>query len=955
MIRKSASEIKVQLEYCDRKTLRVLRQRFKKINDGRLIRASQGLNANQRTFFQSLAVLLHINHPLLPGYINKDTPATISHFNPSQLNLRAIKTLFKSFAYKPTPPFDPDIFSVFLMGSTGSVAHAGGSDMDIWVCYNPDLPVDRLNLLNQKLHQITVWAKKEVALDIYFFPMNADAFRQGLHTSQLNNEDSGSAQHYLLLDEFYRTGLLLEGRYPMWWLISPEIEHEYAAYVNFILNRKFIEEDEAIDFGNMISIPAGEFIGAGIWQLYKAIDSPYKSLVKILLTEAYAAQYPNVELVSMNFKQLIHQGVEDLDRVDPYLMVFNTIESYLLKSKDYARLTLAQQCFYLKTKVEVSKIKSTETNWRKLLMKNIVGQWQWQADDLVQLDNRKSWDIFDVNARKKALVREMNMSYRFLLSFAKRHRSEVTINTSDITLLGRKLHAAFEKKRGKIERANPNIAPDITEQAFTIYVDEDISTHSYIWSIYAGSLSQIDRKIQNPLKRSRSFVEPLAWTYFNEIYFSGTHLNIHAPNTQIGVVDAAQVYDLLGKHFPKRHQSAEMNAFQEVAQTQLIVLFVEYGNPRKYLANFEKNFNQDDPLNQATDPASAVNCLDCISVNSWQEITCLHYDESEGIIQCLVQLLIDMPPAEHDITLIVESGMKYHNEIVKLRMETLVQEFFFCFQKHKFAASARFVVQIGLQIYGIQSKSEQVYTKKFKSTHALNLWLSEPQKDFSPIIFENKTLSNHKLKLAARYNTPQTIQIFYEVNSNTVEVIIFDEKGSLFSYEADFSSDQYFIAHTFRFLRAIIERQELTQMEAFNHDIGRDEIEFYEIFNDFRKRQLVATKQDIFQHIEQEGFAEVIALLDQTNAGETTYRIFCDDIEFSQLNFGSNLYIAVAKHIMSLREQPSTYYPCYLTDIDLNGLKITHSASASLQVSQYLTYKLQIENSINTALRSLYL
>ena len=32
--------------------------------------------------------------------------------------------------------------------------------------------------------------------------------------------------------------------------------------------------------------PAEEYFGAGLWQLYKAISSPYKSLIKTILIEA---------------------------------------------------------------------------------------------------------------------------------------------------------------------------------------------------------------------------------------------------------------------------------------------------------------------------------------------------------------------------------------------------------------------------------------------------------------------------------------------------------------------------------------------------------------------------------------------------------------------------------------------------------------------------------------------
>ena len=941
----------IKIEYVDRKTLRTLRERFFKINQGRITRTSQGLNENQRTFFQSLALILSVNHPLLPGYVSKETPAGISGYTPSKLQIQAVKKLFRTFEHKKAATKKVDIHSVFLMGSTGTVAHAGGSDMDIWVCHRPDLDAASIALLIKKLDQISAWAKKEVALDVCFFPMNADNFRNGVHESEVDDEDCGSAQHYLLLDEFYRSGLLLEGRYPMWWLMSPEIEDQYDQYVQFILSRKFITDEEAIDFGSIPSIPAGEFVGAGIWQLYKAIDSPYKSVVKILLTEAYAAEHPNVESVSLIYKTMVHSGEDDLNAVDPYMLVFEKIESYLKSLKADARLDLARQCFYLKTKVDVSKIKKNESNWRRIFMYDVIKEWGWTDQFTKELDSRRDWNISDVYSRKKLLVREMNSSYRFLLSFAKKFRTEININTSDITLLGRKLHAAFEKKRGKIDKANPKIAPDISEEALTFLSEQDLENQSAVWSLFLGTQSQIIPEITKPIKRSRSLVELLAWSYFNQVYINGTSIQLKVPN--MSVANVTSTYDILEKHFPEQHGSPELDAFHAPAALKKILIMVEFANPNTYSSKFENGFNYDDPLNQKTSPPSSINMVDCIIQNTWQETICAHYDGSESLVQCLVQLLVDLPPPDALLSIDVEVGSKRYGDIIKPRIERILGEFFVCFHKHKHSNNARFIIEVGNQLYGIQPRKDQVFTKKFRNIKMLAKWLNEPQPVFSPVIFESFSQAQSSLSLTSKYNTPDTIQVFYEIHGNQAEVIIFDELGSLFTYTTGFSSDQHFIAHTYRFLRAVMERQELGKMELIEADLSRDEVEFFEIFTDFRKNTLIANKQDIFHHIERESFVEIMAILDQTTAGATTYRIFCDDKEFSQLEYGSQLYHAVAKHIQQMRGSSGSKYPIYLTDIDLSGMQIANNSASELQVSQFLHYKHEIESNINNELHQL--
>ena len=52
---------------------------------------------------------------------------------------------------------------------------------------------------------------------------------------------------------------------------------------------------------------------------------------------------------------------------------------------------------------------------------------------------------------ERGFIKAEIYTYDDLMEF----KSEVKINTADISILGRKLHAAFERKRGKIEKVNP--------------------------------------------------------------------------------------------------------------------------------------------------------------------------------------------------------------------------------------------------------------------------------------------------------------------------------------------------------------------------------------------------------------------------------------------------------------------------------------------------------------------
>ena len=99
------------------------------------------------------------------------------------------------FQYQQRRDGRAKVKSIFLMGSCGSLGHSGGSDLDIWLCHDPDLNSDELALLQEKSHALEKWAD-EMSLEVHFFLMDADKFKRG-ERNDLGGEDCGSAQHQL--------------------------------------------------------------------------------------------------------------------------------------------------------------------------------------------------------------------------------------------------------------------------------------------------------------------------------------------------------------------------------------------------------------------------------------------------------------------------------------------------------------------------------------------------------------------------------------------------------------------------------------------------------------------------------------------------------------------------------------------------------------------------------------
>ena len=76
--------------------------------------------------------------------------------------------------------------------------------------------------------------------------------------------------------------------------------------------------------------------------------------------------------------------------------------------------------------------------------------------------------------------------------------------------------------------------------------------------------------------------------------------------------------------------------------------------------------------------------------------------------------------------------------------------------------------------------------------------------------------------------------------------------------------------------------------------------------------------------------------------------IFCNQREFSELEYGAQLYAEVARHILQQRRSNEAY-PCYITDLDLSAI----DPAGTLQTVQYLRYRQQLEDGLNKAMQAL--
>lgn len=386
----------------------------------------ESLAPRQQSFVHLLPLFFHVNHPALPGYVSDCTPAGVYGYEPDASVIGTAKRLVADFTYASSIEPRRPIHSVFLMGSLGTLAQTDQSDMDVWVCHGPQLTETERQALKRKCRRLEVWAASQ-GFEAHCFLIDTQRFAQGEHEVQLCTENGGTTQHHLLLDEFYRTAIWLAGRTPLWWYVPACEEFRYVEFTRATPDQPSMGSDEVMDLGHLARIPSTEFLGAGLWQLFKGIESPHKSVLKLLLIEVYASEHPLVNCLSLDFKRAVYSNPLNLDELDPYVGVYRRIERYLKGLGDLQRLERVRRSLYLKVnRTLTGPTAHTGRQWQRQLLERLTAEWGWDECTLAALDNRSHWNAEQVSHERLAVARELSVSYRFLSQFALGEKAQST-------------------------------------------------------------------------------------------------------------------------------------------------------------------------------------------------------------------------------------------------------------------------------------------------------------------------------------------------------------------------------------------------------------------------------------------------------------------------------------------------------------------------------------------------
>ncbi|MCM0753791.1 class I adenylate cyclase [Desulfovibrio aminophilus] len=509
----------------------------------------------QAEFFRLLPWLLHSRHFETREDIENVPPCELAGYRPDLETLRLARRHFSGVEPPETTARAVRLEAVYAMGSLGSIAQTGASDMDIWVCYDPEGvgPAEDARL-RRKLEAVAAWAQSGFGAEVHFFLMSLPSVRAN-DFGFSDSESAGTAQALLLKEEFYRTALRLAGKEPLWWLTPPGADREaWEACGRAAFSSPLLGPERVVDLGRLDAVPPEEFFGASLWQIVKGLHSPYKSVMKLGLLEKYAGREASgAFMLCDQIKDAVVRRAPAW-QADPYTVLFRNLRDYYGSLEDQEAVDLLTESFTLKAGIgsfDVSLGFPCVEEERSFLT-FLSGKEEISEEAVRGLG--QTWSFARSMTAGATLSRFLIKTYERIQERLERggERAGARISPEDLTRLGRKIQANFAPRRHKVVRV-PFM--DLSGHLFPeFYFEADKAPgRRTVWltrgqEAGSGKMSSKDMQV---LRKDTDPAMLLAWLVFNGLYSPSTHVHGERSIAPMSVEDLKKALQGLYEFFPR--------------------------------------------------------------------------------------------------------------------------------------------------------------------------------------------------------------------------------------------------------------------------------------------------------------------------------------------------------------------------------------------------------------------
>ncbi|NMB74012.1 MAG: hypothetical protein GYA21_02645 [Myxococcales bacterium] len=379
-------------------------RRYRTVRASRLQALRRRLVEPARLVFDALPGLLHQVEAGTPAAgETAGCPAGIVNFEPSEAMRLAMSRLFPKVGWHSALSRGrPAIQALFTIGSMGTVAQTQSSDLDLWLLVDErEAQGKGLRLLRRRLDALAEWAARH-GLEVHFFPLSLAQVR-ACDFGRLDGESCGTTMRHALQEEFYRTHLVIQGRHPLWWLVPPRLDEEaYQSAIRALERDVSIVRDDYLDLGAPRPVGVEEVLGAGLYQFLKAVERPFKALLKMTLLARHLEAAQPVLLCELLKERVMGSQAPGPLENDPYLLLLDVLVQEMRTSGKTEDVDLIEDAFYLQLWSARGK---GEDPGMEATLRELAARWGWPASRIERLQSFERWSPAAVDGLGRRIQR----------------------------------------------------------------------------------------------------------------------------------------------------------------------------------------------------------------------------------------------------------------------------------------------------------------------------------------------------------------------------------------------------------------------------------------------------------------------------------------------------------------------------------------------------------------------
>ena len=425
---------------------------------------------------------------------------------------------------------------------------------------------------------------------------------------------------------------------------------------------------------------------------------------------------------------------------------------------------------------------------------------------------------------------------------------------------------------------------------------------------------------------------------------TSTRLALHPGTSDLSEFELFNLLGALQQTIELPLPDVSDEALLQPSEPREILLLVNVGvDPLRHYRdlNILMTTERTDSLSYAGVRENLVLTLDQITLNTWNETLVSRYDGPHALLDCLSELLGSLPQGASQPKIHVRCFCHNRAPAIAQRVEELVSTARLLLARQ---LNHRYLIQVQQQYHVLEMVPGRVGHVVVNSLPGLFKYLGEELPRYSPLHLDPHALDEHDLALILPFGQPECIQVFYRVNEAEADLYVLDEHNSLWHQRLPYHDEQSLLMPLQRFFHSLVYRRGASLPLDDPSEPVMLETLYYQVMpsGNSRARRIeprpAPTAAD-------KPFYDVQAIIEETSPGQINVTLYCDNREFSELEYGDQLYEAVAMQILGKRLEPKRYR-CYITDLDLSGLLDDGHGQSIL----FLRHKAELEKLLNEAM-----